>query len=239
MIDIHLIPILKDNYAYLLQSPCGKTAIIDPGEADPIIKILDEKNLVLDYILITHHHWDHVSGIVKLKRKYNCSVISPEKEFGKIKGSDIKVSDKDIFELGSEKAQVILTPGHTVGAICYYFKNSKALFTGDTLFSLGCGRLFEGSARDMFESLEKLKYLPDDTLIYCGHEYTRENAKFCLIMEPDNDKLKKRIEEVENLRSLGKATIPSTIKIEKETNIFLRVKDPDEFKIIRQKKDSF
>ncbi len=239
MINVQLIPVYEDNYAYLLQSPCGKTAIIDPGEADPIIKVLDNKNLTLDYILITHHHWDHVNGIAKLKKKYGCPVIVPQAEFNKIKGADIGLNDKDIFELGSEKAQIIQTSGHTMGAICYYFEDSKALFTGDTLFSLGCGRLFEGTAKDMFNSLEKLKALPNDTLVYCGHEYTRGNAGFCLSVEPNNQDLRKRIEQVKKLRSEGKPTIPSTIGMEKKTNIFLRTKNADEFKIIRRKKDVF
>ena len=238
MIDVQLIPILEDNYAYLIKTPCEKTAILDPGEADPIIKILENNNLNLDYIFITHHHWDHVNGVSKLNKKYKCKVVAPQAEANKIKGVDIGLNDGDIFELGSETTKIILTPGHTLGAICYYFKDSKALFTGDTLFSLGCGKLFEGTAKEMFESLEKIKTLPDDTSVYCGHEYTIENSEFCLAKTPTNKYLIDRIAEVKRLISSGKPSIPSTIGMEKNTNIFLNAKNAEEFRIIRQERDN-
>ncbi len=239
MIDITIIPIIEDNYAYFLQSSDGTTAILDPGEAAPIISLIEERNLTLDYILLTHHHWDHVNGIPALKQKYNPKVVAPEKQKDRIKGVDQTLSDGDLFQLGNEKARVIETSGHTIGEICYYFADSKALFTGDTLFSMGCGRLFEGSAKDMFHSFQKISTLPDDTLIYCGHEYTRGNAGFCLTQDKGNPHLQKRIEDVKDLRAQNKPTIPVTLELEKKTNVFMKAKSADEFSALRKLKDNF
>ena len=239
MIDVYLIPVLETNYVSLIQTSCGKTAILDPGDANPVISELENLELTPDYILITHHHWDHVNGIPKLKQKYDCPVVAPQAEEEKINGVDIALKEGDIFELGEEKIKIISTPGHTMGGICYYFENSKVVFTGDTLFSMGCGRLFEGTAEDMFSSFEKLKALPDDTRVYCGHEYTRGGAGFCLTLDPDNEDLKKRIEEVKALCANNKPTLPSTIGMEKKTNVFMRAKDAKEFGEIRKKRDDF
>ncbi len=239
MIDIQIIPILKDNYAYLLQSSCGKVAVIDPGEADPVIAVLSAQNLTLDFILNTHHHWDHTDGNAALKRKYSAQIVAPEKESSLIKGVDIAVKEGDVFMLGAEQAQIIETRGHTRGGICFYFADNAAIFTGDTLFSLGCGRLFEGTAQDMFDGFQKIMTLPDETLIYCGHEYTRGNAGFCLANDRDNEDLKKRIEEIKALRADGQPTIPTTLALEKKTNIFMQAKSAEEFAALRLKKDNF
>lgn len=238
MIDTQIIPILKDNYAYLLQSPCGKVAVLDPGEADPIIEILSAQGLHPDFILNTHYHWDHTDGNTALKRKYGAQIIAPEKEAALIKDVDITVKEGDIFTLGTENAQIIETHGHTRGGICFYFEDSAAIFTGDTLFSLGCGRL-EGTAQDMFEGFQKIMALPDETLIYCGHEYTRGNAGFCLSQDRDNEDLKKRIEQIKTLRADGQPTIPTTLALEKKTNIFMQTKSAEEFAALRLKKDNF
>lgn len=239
MIDIKIIPILKDNYAYLLKSPCGKVAVLDPGEADPIIEVLSAQGLRPDFILNTHHHWDHTDGNTVLKRKYGAQIVAPEKEATLIKGVDVTVKEGDVFIFGTENAQIIETRGHTRGGICFYFENSSAIFTGDTLFSLGCGRLFEGTAQDMFGGFQKIKALPDETLIYCGHEYTRGNAGFCLSQDRDNQDLKKRIEQIKALRADGQPTIPTTLAIEKKTNIFMQAKSAEEFAALRIKKDNF
>ena len=239
MITIDIIPILKDNYTYLLQSPCGVTAILDPGEAAPVINVLEQKNLTLNFILNTHHHWDHTDGNQALKKKYNAQIVAPEKEKHRIQDVDITMKDGDVFELGSEKAQIIETPGHTLGHVCFYFPDSTALFTGDTVFSMSCGRLFEGTPADMFESFQKIMALPDDTLIYCGHEYTKENAAFCLVQDPGNDDLKARIEDVKTLRAQNKPTLPISLGIEKKTNIFMKTESAEEFADFRRKKDDF
>ena len=176
-ISVQIIPILKDNYTYLLEAEDGTTAILDPGEADPVISVLEDRGLKLDYILNTHHHWDHVNGNPKLQKHFGAKLVVPEKEKDQIKGNiNITLNEGDIFELGPASANIIETPGHTMGHICYHFAASDVLFTGDTVFSMGCGRLFEGTAEDMFKSFEKIKALPDDTMIYCGHEYTRGGA---------------------------------------------------------------
>jgi hydroxyacylglutathione hydrolase len=240
MITVDILPILDDNYAYLISAPCGTTAIIDPGHGDQIIAYLDNKNVKPDYIINTHHHWDHVNGNPKVKAKYNIKIAAPIRSENLIKGGvDIPLTDGDIFKLGDEEAVIIETPGHTMDGICLYFKESGIVFTGDTLFSMGCGRLFEGSAEDMFTSFQKIATLPDDTMIYCGHEYTRANAGFCLAVDRHNDALKKRIEEVKSLRSNGLPTLPVSLKTEKETNVFMKAKSAEEFAALRRKKDSF
>ncbi len=239
MIDIQIIPAFDDNYIYLLKSPCGITAVVDPGEAAPVIEALEEQNLTLDYILITHHHWDHVGGNKQLKNKYGAKIIAPEKEAYVIKDIDQTVKEGDIFKLGAEQIQVIETAGHTLGSVCYHLTNSHALFTGDTVFSMGCGRLFEGSAKDMFTSFQKIMSLPDDTMIYCAHEYTRGNAGFCLAQDRNNQDLKERIKKVKALRSQGKPTLPVSLATEKKTNIFMQAKSAEEFAALRIKKDNF
>ncbi|PCI56380.1 MAG: hydroxyacylglutathione hydrolase [Alphaproteobacteria bacterium] len=237
--DIQIIPILKDNYTYLLQSSCGTVAVLDPGEAGPVIEVLNAQGLNLDFILNTHHHWDHTDGNAALKRKYSAKIVAPEKEGALIKNIDIAVKEGDIFTLGTERAQIIETPGHTRGGICFYFKDSAAIFTGDTLFSLGCGRLFEGTAQDMFNGFQKIMALPDETMIYCGHEYTRGNAGFCLAHDRSNEDLKKRIEQIKALRANNQPTIPTSLAMEKKTNIFIRAKSAEEFAALRLKKDNF
>ena len=221
---IQIIPIFDDNYAYLLQSLSGVNAVIDPGQAEPIINALEKQNIKLDYILNTHHHWDHVDGNKELIDKYGAKIIQ---------------NTTPIFKFGSEKVQIIKTPGHTMDSVCFYFKNSHAVFTGDTVFSMGCGRVFEGTANDMFGSFQKIMALPDDTMIYPAHEYTRGNAGFCLSQDRDNQHLKKRIEEVKALRDEGKPTLPVLLETEKKTNIFMKAKNASEFTALRIKKDNF
>ncbi len=238
MLTVTLVPILEDNYAYIIQSQ-DSIAIIDPGESKAIINALEKLNITPSFILNTHHHWDHVNGNKQIKEKYNVEIIGPESERKSIPELDTGLKNGDIFNFGDETVEVIETQGHTLGHICFYFKNSKILFSGDTLFSLGCGRLFEGTAEQSFNSFKKLKALPDDTKIYCGHEYTLENAEFCLSVDPDNQHLIKRIKEIENLRTNNKPTLPVTLEQEKKTNIFLKAKNAEEFKKFRELKDNF
>lgn len=236
--EITLIPVLKDNYSYFIHAEDGATIIIDPADSKEIIDFLDSRSLQLDYIINTHHHWDHTDGNVGLKKHYNCKIYGPYKDLGRIDGIDEGLKDTQILHLGSCEIQVLETPGHTSGHISLFFKNEKALFCGDTLFSMGCGRLFEGTAEQMWDSFLKILTLPDETLIYCGHEYTSVNGKFCLSIEPDNPDLKQRMAEVKKLRAKKLPTIPVSLSIEKKTNVFLRAGSAENFAMLRHKKDA-
>ncbi len=237
--NITIIPTLNDNYTYLLEASNGETAIIDAGESTPIIAALKSKELGLNYILITHHHYDHIDGALPLKQHYNAKILAPKKDKHRIPNIDKELSEGDLFEFGDEQVQIIETPGHTTGHICYYAPKSKALFCADTLFSLGCGRLFEGTPEQMQNSLEKLKTLPDETNIYPGHEYTQSNGEFCLTIAPDNAALQTRMEDVQKCRSQNLPTIPVTLGTEKKTNPFLQTKTAEQFARLRSQKDNF
>lgn len=222
-LEIELVPILSDNYVYLLHEPgAGQTGVVDPGVAEPVLARLDERGLSLDWILATHHHADHIGGIATIKKATGCRVVGPA-------GSvpvDVTVGEGDRFELGQAVAEVFETPGHTRDHISYWFAEDRALFCADTLFALGCGRLFEGTAEQMWASLEKLRALPDDARVYCGHEYTLSNARFAVTVDPQNEALAKRLREIEEMRQAGRPTIPSELGVEKRTNPFLRPDDP-------------
>ncbi len=214
---------LKDNYNYLIRDPeSGKVATIDPSEPNPTRNKLQEKKWHLDYILNTHHHPDHIGGNPELAREFRPQVIIPEYDQHRIPGFHKTVKDNDEFLFGEHKVKVMFLPGHTLGHIVYYFEAAKALFCGDVVFSMGCGRLFEGTPKQMFESLKRIKELPDDTMIYCAHEYTEDNGRFALSLEPSNSKLIERLKEVRELRKGLLPTVPSNLKQEKLTNPFLR-----------------
>ena len=237
---VHIIPCLKDNYSYLIIDENKNTAcVIDPSEPEPIIKYIDKNKFNLKFILNTHHHYDHVGGNDKLKKKYNAKVIGYEKDKERIPGIDILVKDNEIWRNEKFEAKIIHIPGHTSGHICFYFYKDKIVFTGDTLFSLGCGRIFEGTYSQMFTSLNKLKKLPLDTKVYCGHEYTVQNSKFCLKYDVNNKKLKEKIIKIEKKLFDDLPTIPSTIKDELECNIFLRSDNLESFSKLRDLKDNF
>jgi len=226
--DIEIIPCLNDNYSYLIKDNQTNTvAIIDPSEFDPCDKKINQKYKKLDFILNTHHHFDHIGGNADLKRKYGSKILGCEKDQKRIPEIDILLKDSQEFKLGSLSFKTIFIPGHTSGHIAFYFEKEKAVFTGDTLFSLGCGRVFEGTCQQMFDSLKKIKNLPEDTRIYCGHEYTKKNLEFCLKFNPNNDYLKTKGKFIESKIKDKKPTIPSTIKDEIQTNIFLRYDDLD------------
>lgn len=235
---VTLVPVLDDNYSYIIQSG-NAVAVVDPGDAAPIIKALNDMNLTPTHILNTHHHGDHINGNAALKQKYDCVLIGPAKETGRIADMDQTYSDKSTFGLGDDTVHVIETPGHTTGHICFYLPNSHVLFSGDLLFALGCGRAFEGTAEDLFHSIAKVKDLPPETFIYCGHEYTAANAKFALSVEPDNAALIARYEEIKKLRADNRPTIPTTLELEWQTNPFIRAKTADHFSKIRHLKDNF
>ncbi len=222
---IDLVPCFTDNYAYLLQA-ADAVGVVDPGEAGPVLEALERKGLALTHIFITHHHMDHVGGIGALKERFDPVVVGPQAEAPKIEGLDVLLTGGDSYDFGPEMAQVIDTPAHTGGHISFHFPGAKAVFVGDTLFALGCGRLFEGTAEQMWTSLSRLMALPDDTRVYCGHEYTQSNARFCTALDPDNAALANRASEIDAARARGEPTIPTTIGLEKATSPFLRANDP-------------
>lgn len=223
MIEVVTVPALSDNYTYLLREPDdGKTAAVDPAEAEPVAEALRQRGWQLDYIFNTHHHGDHVGANLALKQATGCQIVASAADRARIPGIDIAVDDGDTIQFGNEAIQVIATSGHTLGHIVFYCPTSQALFCGDTLFSLGCGRLFEGSAEVMWQSLQRLKALPPETRVYCAHEYTQANGRFALSLEPDNVELQQRCRQVAELRRQNRPTLPSTIALELATNPFLR-----------------
>jgi hydroxyacylglutathione hydrolase len=225
--EIRVFPCLTDNFGYLIHDPTTKaTASIDAPEAAPIIAALEREGWKLTDILITHHHADHVGGVAELKQKYGCRVVAPRDKAAKIGNVDLRAAQGDVVKVGNLLARVLETPGHTLDHISYVFDNEKALFAADTLFSVGCGRVAEGTHPMMWDSLLKLRVLPDDFKLYCGHEYTAANIKFALTVDPDNADLKARAEEVSRLRAANQPTIPVTLGNEKKTNVFLRADEP-------------
>ncbi|WP_262694273.1 hydroxyacylglutathione hydrolase [Kordiimonas aquimaris] len=253
-LKIAQIPVLQDNYLFLIHDPVsGETAIIDPALEDETVEALDARGWQPTHIFNTHHHWDHVGANVALKERFNLKIIGPAADRDRIPGIDIAVGEGDKVHLGDVAADVIFVPGHTTGHIAYHFSSEQALFCGDTLFAMGCGRLFEGTPEDMWGSLSKLMQLPDETQVYCAHEYTLSNGKFALTVDPQNTALTQRMQDVEAMRAAGKPTVPTTIGLEKATNPFLRPMSesiqetvgligapiPAVFADIRARKDSF
>lgn len=254
MLDILQIPVLNDNYIYMLHDSVSlETAVIDPALEQPVLDVLAEKGWQLSFILNTHHHWDHVGANLALKQHTGCKVIAAASDRERIPGIDVGVEQGDVFSLGQHQALVLVTPGHTSGHVVYYFAGDQALFCGDTLFVMGCGRLFEGTPGQMYKSLQTLKALPPSTRVYCTHEYTLANAEFALSVEPDNSDLQQKFLAVAELRAINKPTVPSTIAEEIATNPFFRVDSINiqkelglvgaaadvVFAALRQRKDSF
>jgi hydroxyacylglutathione hydrolase len=239
MMDIEFIPAFQTNYIYLLTEESGKVAVVDPGDPRPVIKLLKDRGLKLDYILNTHHHADHTGGNLQLKERYDCTIIGPKVDEHRIPGMDSGLSEGDSFQFGELEAKILETHGHTNGHICFWFPAAKTLFCGDTLFSMGCGRLFEGTPKQMWDSLSKIAELPDDTMVYCGHEYTENGGNFCLTIEPDNEDLQARMEDVRKLRANDERTLPVSLGTEKKTNAFLRAGSAERFAEIRRLKDAY
>jgi hydroxyacylglutathione hydrolase len=230
--NIEIISCLNDNYSYLIHDNKSNTvAIIDPSEFAPCDKIISKKYKKLDYILNTHHHYDHVGGNKELKKKYNSKILGFKSDEERIPNIDKLLEDNEEFNIGNIKFTTLFIPGHTAGHIAFYSKTEKVIFTGDTLFSMGCGRVFEGTYNQMFNSLNKIKDLPGDTKIYCGHEYTQENIEFCIKYNPNNDLLKKTKNAIEEKLKNGEPSIPSTLLKEKQMNIFLRC----DFHVVKKK----
>ena len=237
---VEIISCLQDNYSYLIIDKTNNDAcVIDPSEAKPVINFLEKKNINLKYILNTHHHYDHIGGNKELKQKYKALVVGYKNDAHRIPEIDILVEDNQVWKAQNFESKIFHIPGHTSGHICFYFFNENFLFSGDTLFSLGCGRIFEGTHQEMFESLNKIKNLPENTNIYCGHEYTLQNSKFCIKYDPNNESLKNKIFEIEKKIKDNKPTVPSILKDEINCNIFLKAKDLESFSKLRDLKDNF
>ena len=246
---VNLIPCLTDNYAYIINDNVSKTVgVVDPSEALPVIAFLKKQNLKLNYILNTHHHYDHIGGNTELKKLYNAKVVGFVGDKHRIPGIAIMLEDNAKWTFGESSVKILHIPGHTLGHICFFFENEKIAFTGDTLFSLGCGRIFEGDHKQMLTSLNKIKKLPKNTKIYCGHEYSYKNAEFCMKYDNDNIDLKKKFEKIKQLRSKNLPTLPTDLEDELKSNIFLKcdqndiktklnMKNQDDYKVFRKVRD--
>jgi len=238
-ITVTALPCLSDNYTWLLRAPDGRLAICDPGEAGPVIAAVDAAGGKLDLILLTHHHGDHVAGVPDLVARYGAKVMGAKADAHRLPPLDVVVEPGQTVDVLGVPAEVLASDGHTRGHIAYHFPECAILLCGDTLFSLGCGRLLEGTAAEMFDSLQALAALPSETLVCCGHEYSESNARFALTVEPDNAALRARADEIAVQRAEGRATVPTTIGQELDTNPFLRAKDVATLARIRTAKDNF
>ena len=254
MLEINIINAFSDNYIYVIRNESKKiTTVVDPGESTPVINFLRNKGWHLDEIVNTHHHHDHIGGNIELLKIYKSKLIAPIYDKSRISDVDILVSDNELINIAGTQTKVIHTPGHTTGHVCFFMADEKCLFSGDTMFYLGCGRVFEGTMEQMWASLLRLRILPDDTLVYCGHEYTLSNAKFANHIDPQNQLLQKTITEIKNKRAKDIPTIPFELGREKNINPFLRAddqklinsvglktSDPNEsFRTMRLQKDDF
>ncbi len=236
---IHIVPTLQDNYTYIIEAN-GNAVIIDCGEAGPVIGFLEKNNLIPSRFLCTHHHGDHIDGIPDLKKRYpDLRVFAPEKDLYRIPEASFGLRPEQNIQIEDLSIQCIETPGHTKSHLCFYIPVLKSIFTGDALFSLGCGRLFEGTPDDLFASMQKIKNLPDDTMIYCGHEYTKTNCLFSLSVEPHNPALLSKIKKIEQLRAANNPTLPVLLAEEKSTNLFLQADNIKKIAQLRQLRDQF
>lgn len=239
-LEVVQVPVLSDNYVYLAHDAAsGETAVVDPAVAEPVLAAAAARGWRITAILNTHWHPDHVGANLAIKEATGCAITGPTGEAAKIPGLDRAVREGDEVRIGTSFGRVIDVPGHTAGHNAYHFAADAVLFCGDTLFAMGCGRLFEGTPDQMFASLGKLMALPDDTLVYCAHEYTASNGRFALTVEPDNAELRSRMEQVIAARGAGRPTVPSTIALERATNPFTRAGSVDELAVRRSAKDSF
>ena len=238
-LDIVRVPVLSDNYAWLVHdTDSGETMAIDPGEAAPLIAAADARGWRIGHVWTTHWHPDHTGGNAAMKAQ-GATVTGPAAEAAKIPTLDIAVTEGDTVALGRHVAHVMTVPGHTQGHVAFHFADDGVIFTGDTLFAMGCGRLFEGTPADMFANMQRYAALPDATIVYCGHEYTQSNGRYALVAEPDNAAIRDRMAEVDAARARGEATIPTTIGLERETNPFLRATSADQLGERRAAKDAF
>ena len=239
MLEIVRIPVLSDNYVWLVHEvQSGETLVVDPAVAAPVLAEADERGWTITQIWNTHWHPDHVGGNAEIKAATGCMITGPAAEAERISTLDVQVRGGDVVRLGDVRATVIDVPAHTAGHIAYHFESAHAAFVGDTLFAMGCGRLFEGTATQMYDNMRKLEALGDDTAIYCAHEYTLSNARFAVTVEPDNVDLTRRFAEVVAARERGDATVPTTIALERATNPFMRAASVEQLAARRAAKDA-
>ena len=239
MLEIVRVPVLSDNYVWLVhEAQSGETLVVDPAVAPPVLAAADARGWTITQIWNTHWHPDHVGGNAEIKAATGCVITGPADEAERIPTLDVHVRGGDVVQLGALRAKVIDVPAHTAGHIAYHFATAQAAFVGDTLFAMGCGRLFEGTAAQMFDNMRKLEVLGDDTAIYCAHEYTLSNARFAVTVEPDNADLAARLADVIAHRERGEATVPTTIALERATNPFMRAKSVEELAARRAAKDA-
>ncbi|SDC26508.1 hydroxyacylglutathione hydrolase [Sphingomonas sp. YR710] len=239
-VEILRVPVLSDNYVWLMHDPeSGETVVVDPAVADPVLAAADAKGWTISQIWNTHWHGDHIGGNAAIKAATGCTITGPAAEAGKIPTLDRTVREGDVVHIGGVAATVIDVPAHTAGHIAFHLPSEDVVFVGDTLFAMGCGRLFEGTAAQMFDNMRRLAQLPPETRVYCAHEYTQSNGRYALVAEPGNDALVARMRDVDAARAAGMATVPTTIALERATNPFMRATDVAELAARRAVKDSF
>ncbi|MDR6126139.1 MULTISPECIES: hydroxyacylglutathione hydrolase [unclassified Sphingomonas] len=238
-LEIVRVPVLSDNYAWLVFDPLTQeVAAVDPGEAEPVLAAAAARGWTVSQVWTTHWHPDHTGGNASMKAA-GATITGPRAERDRIPTLDTLVAEGDVVRIGSHTGHVLAVPGHTAGHLAFHFAEDKALFTGDTLFAMGCGRLFEGTAAEMWANMERYAAMPDDTRVYCGHEYTAGNAAFAVTVEPDNDAIATRRAEVDRLRAAGEATVPTSIGQERATNPFMRAGSAEALARLREAKDNF
>jgi hydroxyacylglutathione hydrolase len=236
--EIVPVPAFTDNYIWLVHDePSGETAVVDPGDAAPVLAEAERRGWRITQVWNTHHHWDHTGGNQAIKDATGCRISGPGAE--DIKARDVALAEGSELRIGDHVGRVIEIPGHTLGHVALVFDEDRMAFVGDTLFAMGCGRLFEGTAQQMYRSLQRIVELPEDTALYCGHEYTLANAEFAVHAEPENAAARARLEQVRGLRDQGKITLPTTVEEERQTNPFVRAADVDTFARLRSEKDRF